>query len=102
MPLPSLSSVLPTLPGAAVPSGAAAGTLAEPVPAQTAMPEDIAGSVPDTVEEGAQGAVESLGPFWGMLSTVLMGVAIALAVVVAAALLLNVVLRGRPQLRSQV
>lgn len=102
MPLPSLSSVLPTLPGAAVPSGAAAGTLAEPVPVQTAMPEDIAGSVPDTVEEGAQGAVESLGPFWGMLSTVLMGVAIALAVVVAAALLLNVVLRGRPQLRSQV
>jgi small-conductance mechanosensitive channel len=88
MPLPSLSSVLPAL--------------AEQVPSETAAPEDITNTVPDTVQEGAQGAVESLGPFWGVLSTVLVGVLIALVVVVVATLLINVVLRGRPELRRQV
>jgi small-conductance mechanosensitive channel len=102
MPLPFLSSVLPALPGAAVPSGIAARVLAEPFPSETGTPEDITNTVPDTVQEGAQGAVESLGPFWGVLSTVLVGVVIALAVVVVAALLINMVLRGRPELRRQV
>ena len=88
MPLPSLSSVLPAL--------------AEQVPSETAAPEDITNTVPDTVQEGAQGAVESLGPFWGVLSTVLVGVLIALVLVVVATLLINVVLRGRPELRRQV
>lgn len=98
----SLPSVLPALPGAAVPSGAALRALSEPVPDGTATPEDITTTVPDTMEEGAQGAVDSLGPFWGILSTVLVGVVIALAVVTAASVLLNVVLRGRPALRRQV
>jgi small-conductance mechanosensitive channel len=102
MPLQSLSSMLPALPGAAVPSGAAVRALAEPDPSGTSAPEDVSNTVPDTMEEGAQGAVDSLGPFWGILSTVLVGVAIALAVVVAASLLFNVVLRSRPELRRQV
>ena len=76
--------------------------LAAPATDETAGPDDFAPSVPESVEEGAQGAVESLGPFWGILSTVLIGVAIALAVVLAASLLVNVVLRGRPQMRRQV
>lgn len=98
----SLSSMLPALPGVAVPSGTALRALAEPAPEDTAAPEDITNTVPDTMEEGAQGAVDSLGPFWGILSTVLVGVVIALAVVTAASLLLNMVLRGRPALRRQV
>ncbi|MDI3330827.1 MAG: mechanosensitive ion channel family protein [Micrococcus sp.] len=102
MPLPFLSSVLPALPGAAVPSGAAVRAPARPLSAETSGPGDMTPTVPESMEEGAQGAVESLGPFWGILSTVLVGVVIALAVVVVAALLLNVVLRGRPELRRQV
>ncbi|MCY1157799.1 MAG: mechanosensitive ion channel family protein [Citricoccus sp.] len=98
----SLSSVLPAPPGVAVPSGTALRALSEPAPEETAAPGDITTTVPDTMEEGAQGAVDSLGPFWGILSTVLVGVVIALAVVTAAAVLINVVLRGRPALRRQV
>jgi small-conductance mechanosensitive channel len=89
------------LPVTTVPPGAAVHPLAGTV-SETTAPEDFTNTVPDTVEEGAQGAVDSLGPFWGILSTVLVGVAIALAVVVVAALLLNVMLRGRPGLRGQV
>lgn len=96
MPLPLPTPVLHAL---AAP--AADETVDETVDGTTGR-EDFAPTVPESVEEGAQGAVESLGPFWGILSTVLIGVAIALAVVLAASLLVNVVLRGRPRMRRQV
>jgi small-conductance mechanosensitive channel len=78
----------------------------EPSSEPTGAPADLGDGVPDTVQDtvqdGATNAVESLGPFWGMLTTVAIAVAIALAVVVAVWLLLNVVLRTRPALRQQI
>ncbi|NUL47576.1 mechanosensitive ion channel [Cellulosimicrobium funkei] len=68
----------------------------------TSGPGTDAENVPDSVREGAEGAVDSLGPFWGILSTVAISVAIAVAVVVAAWLLVNTVLRRRPGMRGQV
>ncbi|WP_168199731.1 mechanosensitive ion channel family protein [Citricoccus sp. SGAir0253] len=105
--MPSLfpSSVLPAVPPADPSAADAAEPAAAPVAAgseQTAVPQDITGTVPDTVQEGAQGAVDSLGPFWGILSTVALGVGIALAVVVAGALVLNTLLARRPLIRQQV
>lgn len=77
-------------------AGAAAESTAEP----TGIPDTE--NVPDSVREGAEGAVNSLGPFWGMLSTVAIAVAIAIAVVVAGWLLLNTVLRRKPGMRGQL
>ncbi|MFC7403357.1 mechanosensitive ion channel family protein [Citricoccus sp. GCM10030269] len=77
-------------------------TTAELSTESSAVPEDISGNVPDTVQDGARGAVDSLGPFWGIVSTVAISVVIALLVVTAAWLLSSVVLRRRPGLRDQV
>ncbi|REE04131.1 mechanosensitive ion channel family protein [Citricoccus nitrophenolicus] len=68
----------------------------------TADPSGSPENVQDSVREGAEGAVDSLGPFWGMLSTVAISVAFALAVLVVAWLLVNALLRRKPQLRNQV
>lgn len=68
----------------------------------TGTPGPTPENVPDSVREGAEGAVNSLGPFWGMLSTVAIAVAIAIAVVVAGWLLLNTVLRRKPGMRGQL
>lgn len=67
-------------------------------PGGTPGPENVQ----DSVREGAEGAVHSLGPFWGILSTVAIAVVIAVAVVVAAWLLLNTVLRRKPGMRGQI
>ncbi|MGO1884139.1 MAG: hypothetical protein ACTH3G_02065, partial [Citricoccus sp.] len=77
-------------------AGAAAESTAEP----TGIPDTE--NVPDSVREGAEGAVNSLGPFWGILSTVAIAVVIAVAVVVIAWLLMNTVLRRKPGMRGQV
>lgn len=68
----------------------------------TSAPGTDTENVPDSVREGAEGAVDSLGPFWGILSTVAISVAIAVAVVVAAWLLMNTVLRRKPGMRGQI
>lgn len=69
---------------------------------ESAVPEDISGTVPESVQEGAEGTVEAIGAFWGIGLTVAIAAAAAFALVVATTLLLNVVLRGRPELRRQV
>lgn len=75
---------------------------AGPESASTPDPSGSPENMQDSVREGAEGAVDSLGPFWGMLSTVAISVAFALAVLVVAWLLVNALLRRKPQLRNQV
>ncbi|NUL45892.1 mechanosensitive ion channel family protein [Cellulosimicrobium funkei] len=96
MPSPSLFTDLLTAPRATL---LASGAELDSAP--TAEPSGSAENVQDSVREGAEGAVDSLGPFWGMLSTVAIAVAFALAVMVVAWLLAGTLLRRQPQLRSQ-
>ncbi|MGW9550483.1 mechanosensitive ion channel family protein [Citricoccus zhacaiensis] len=97
--MPSLSfftDLFTALPATVLASGA--GLNSE----STAEPSGPPENMQDSVREGAEGAVDSLGPFWGMLSTVAISVAFALAVLVVAWLLVSALLRRKPQLRSQV
>lgn len=70
----------------------------------TAEPTSPPGTenVPDSVREGAEGAVDSLGPFWGVLSTVAIAVAIAVGVVLLGSVLVSVALHRRPRLGDQI
>ncbi|MEV4900206.1 mechanosensitive ion channel family protein [Citricoccus sp. NPDC055426] len=91
-------SPLSEMPAVLTSAGGVAEAAAEPAGTSGPSPENV----PDSVREGAEGAVDSLGPFWGILSTVAIAVAIAVAVVVVGWLLLNTVLRRKPGMRSQV
>lgn len=98
--MPSLSffTDLFTAPPTTTVLASGAGLDSEPTAEPSGSPENMQ----DSVREGAEGAVDSLGPFWGMLSTVAISVAFALAVLVVAWLLVNALLRRKPQLRNQV
>ena len=73
--------------------------LAEPGPDPTGPVEEV---VPDPVQESAEGTVEAMGPVLGILVNMLIGMAAAIALVALVALVLNVVLRRRPELRQQI
>ncbi|GAA1129132.1 mechanosensitive ion channel family protein [Citricoccus alkalitolerans] len=97
MPSSSFFTDLFTAPPATI-LASGAGLDSEPSAEPSGSPENVQ----DSVREGAEGAVDSLGPFWGMLSTVAISVAFALAVLVVAWLLVSALLRRKPQLRNQV
>ncbi|GAA4283330.1 hypothetical protein GCM10022261_08610 [Brevibacterium daeguense] len=110
--MPSLTALALTAPAllSAGPSTAPSSSnpfafLAQAEPAatdETGVPEDISENVPDSVQEGAEGTVEAIGAFWGILLSVAIAVVAAVALTIVAALLISVVLRRQPTLRKQI